>query len=106
MAVMTEMPPLEATALGIIAGGSTAGAVHLAKAKTRNLSSVTTAGIANPLLSLVEDVAAILGAVISIVLPLLVAILAVVALVLVVSALRRTRSGAPSASSRGARVGS
>jgi uncharacterized protein DUF4126 len=43
------------TIVSLIAGGSTAEAVHAARSALRPLSTVTTAGIANPVLSLLED---------------------------------------------------
>jgi len=70
-ALLTDLPPLQATVLGIVAGGSAAGILHLAKAKVRIASTALTGGIANPVLSLAEDVLSIGGAVMSILVPLL-----------------------------------
>ncbi len=69
--VLSDLGPLQATVLGILVGGSSAGAVHLVKAKVRLFSSVTTAGLGNPFLSFGEDLAALAGSVIAIVLPVL-----------------------------------
>ena len=69
--VLTELTPLQATALALIIGGGVAEGVHLAKAKTRVLSTVTTGGLGNPVLSVIEDVGAVLGSVAAIVAPLL-----------------------------------
>ena len=46
--VLSELTPLQATVLGLIAGGTAAGAVHMGKAKLRLASSVTTAGHGQP----------------------------------------------------------
>jgi hypothetical protein len=71
-AVMTELSPLEATVLGLVAGGGVSGVVHLGKAKLRLLSTVTTAGTANPILSFGEDALAFAGSLLALAVPLLV----------------------------------
>jgi hypothetical protein len=90
-AVLTDLAPLEATTLGIMAGAPTAGAVHVVKAKTRVLSSVLTAGLGNPILSLLEDVAALIGAIAAIVVPVLIAAMAVLSVAAVYFLVRRLR---------------
>ena len=55
---MTDLDPLWRAVLAILVGGSVAGTVHVAKAKTRLGSSMATLGVANPVLSFVEDVVA------------------------------------------------
>jgi len=87
--VLTEMAPLEATVLGVMAGASTAGAVHVAKAKLRLASSALTAGIGNPFLSLGEDVVALVGSILSIAFPLLIAGVVVVFMLLFYLVFRR-----------------
>jgi len=67
--VVADWAPLYVTVLSIIVGGSAAGAVHLTKAKVRLLSTATTAGIGNPLLSASEDSVALAGSVGSILAP-------------------------------------
>ena len=69
--VLTELTPLQASVFGIVAGGSAAGTVHLAKAKTRLVSSVATVGTGNPLLSFVEDVLAFVGSLAAMLAPLI-----------------------------------
>ena len=69
---------LVAMVLGIIVGAPTALAPHAAKAATRGLSTSLTAGIANPVLSIMEDVSAAAIAVLAILVPTLTAILLVV----------------------------
>ena len=107
-AVGTVIAPLSGTvlftgetdaslAVSAVAGGSTAGAVHAARAALRPLSSAATLGVANPVLSLLED----LGSATLVLLAFVVPVLAVLALVgLVTAALvawRRRRRRARSA---------
>lgn len=76
--VMTETDPVLTAVLGLLVGGTMAEGVHLVKAKARLLSSAMTATIANPLLSLMEDVLAIVSTLLAIVLPFVVVVLALV----------------------------
>ncbi|MGZ5034061.1 MAG: DUF4126 domain-containing protein [Usitatibacter sp.] len=78
--LFTHMDPMVATALGLVGGGAIAGIVHAMKGTTRIVSTGTTGGIANPLLSFVEDAMATLGIAIAFLVPILAALL-VVALV-------------------------
>jgi hypothetical protein len=55
-AMFVQLSPFHATLLGIAVGGTVATGVHLAKAKARVLSSLTTGTVLNPILSFVEDV--------------------------------------------------
>jgi hypothetical protein len=73
--VLTDLGPLESTVAGLLVGGGSAGLVHLTKAKIRLFSSFTTGGLGNPILSVGEDVASFLGAVIAVVLPVLALVL-------------------------------
>jgi len=90
-AVLTDLAPLEATVLGIMGGASTAGVVHVVKAKTRVLSSALTAGIGNPILSLLEDAVALAGSIAALAIPLLVAAVALLSVALVFVLVRRLR---------------
>lgn len=87
--LITGMDPLLSLCLGIIIGGGAAGAVSLAKAKLRVLSSGLTAGLGNPVLSLVEDGASLAGTVLGVVLPALTGVLVLCGLGWLVSALLR-----------------
>ena len=89
--VLTELSPLHATVLGLIGGGTVAGAVHLGKAKLRLASSATTAGAANPLLSLLEDVGAFVGSIAAIVVPLLMLFLLILFVLVAILAFRHWR---------------
>jgi hypothetical protein len=76
--------------LSIVAGGSTAGAVHLARSALRPVSTVTTAGIGNPVLSLLEDAGSALLTLFAFVVPVL-AVLAVIAVIVLGLVLWRRR---------------
>jgi hypothetical protein len=64
--------------VSLIAGGTTAEAVHAARSAVRPLSTVGTAGIGNPVLSLLEDLGSALLTLFAFIVPVL-AVLAVVA---------------------------
>jgi len=88
-AVLTELSPLQTTILAIVMGGSVATGVHLVKAQTRLVSSATTAGLGNPILSLLEDVGALVLSVLSLIVPVVAALLLLVMGLLLVLAFRR-----------------
>ena len=88
--VMTELDPLLATVVGLIAGGSLAGGIHFLKAKLRTLSSAMSATIANPFLSIVEDLLALIGATLSILAPMVTALLVLALLAWATRRLRRS----------------
>lgn len=91
--VLTDLTPLQAAVLGLITGGVVAETVHLTKAQLRFVSTATTAGVANPLVSAVEDFVALAGSLLAIVLPVLVAVLAIIGLVIAWRLLRRLAGG-------------
>lgn len=61
--------PLWALGIGILVGAPTAAVPHAVKSASRGLSSTFTFGLANPILSVVEDVAAFTLAALAIVIP-------------------------------------
>ncbi|HZV00418.1 MAG TPA: DUF4126 domain-containing protein [Planctomycetota bacterium] len=61
VAAFAPLPTWAAVLLGIAAGGATAFSTHAAKATVRAGSTVTTGALANPLLSVAEDVLCALG---------------------------------------------
>jgi hypothetical protein len=61
VAAFAPLPTWAAVLLGLAAGGATAFSTHAAKATVRAGSTVTTGAMANPFLSLVEDVVCALG---------------------------------------------
>jgi uncharacterized membrane protein len=83
----------------LVLGGLTLG-VHGLKAKTRLGSSITTLGTANPGLSIIEDVLALLGTLLALVLPFVALFVAILAVWLLVRALTRSTRMAPPPESR------
>ena len=83
--------PLAALVLGLAIGAPAALVPHGLKAGLRAASTALTAGIANPVLSLIEDVAAVVMFIVAVVAPLLIASLLLLAGVLVVGLLARRR---------------
>ena len=95
-AAFSGLDPTTAAVAGLIIGAPTALAVHSAQATTRVASTAMTGGLGNPLVSIVEDVAAFGGAVLALAAPLLVPlVLLIVGLVgwWAVAAARRGRAG-------------
>jgi hypothetical protein len=83
----TDLPTLVA----ILLGGTTAESIHAGRATLRPLSTATTAGLGNPVLSLLEDAAAVGLTVVAFALPVL-AFAMVLGLVIVIAlAWRRAR---------------
>ena len=75
--VMTELDPMLSTVVGLVLGGTMAQGVHLVKAKLRLLSSALTATVANPFLSIIEDVLALVATILAFLLPVLLFVAAV-----------------------------
>jgi hypothetical protein len=69
--VLTDLTPLQSTVAGLVVGGGAAGLVHLTKAKVRLFSTVTTAGLGNPVLSIAEDAMSFVGSIIALIMPVL-----------------------------------
>lgn len=83
----TDLPTLAA----VVLGAGTAGSIHAARSAVRPVSTATTGGVGNPVLSLGEDIGSFLLTVVAFVLPVL-ALLMVVALgVALVSAWTKLR---------------
>jgi len=74
----------------IIAGGA-ALTTHTAKASLRAASTATTGGLANPVLSIVEDIFAFLNAILAILLPWIVAVVIVLVTIFFIGLSRRYR---------------
>jgi hypothetical protein len=89
--VLAELTPLQASVVGLITGGAVAGTMHLTKANLRLVSSATTAGLGNPVLSVIEDIGAVLGSVLALVVPILLVLLLVGVLVGIWSFIGRVR---------------
>jgi hypothetical protein len=74
----TELSPLLRWGLGLLAGGSTAGVIQSATGILRLFSTKATVGTINPLVSTGENLAAIGGSILSILLPILALVLLLV----------------------------
>jgi len=83
--LFTNLDPMTAVVLGLVGGGTIAGAIHVAKGTTRAASTVMTGGLANPVLSIFDDVLAVGGIVLAILAPI---VAALIVLVLVIGAVR------------------
>ncbi len=91
----TVSDPLTALVLGTVVGAPSALVPHAAKSALRVASSTLTAGFANPILSLIEDVISILTFVLAVLVPLAVILLLGLTLYLASRWLRRRRDAAP-----------
>jgi hypothetical protein len=89
--VQDRLTPLQLLVVGIVLGGGSAGAVHLAKAKMRLFSSVTTAGLGNPVLSIGEDAASFFGSLIAMLWPVLLLVVLAASLILLIVARNKLR---------------
>ena len=78
----------------LIAGVLIAGGVHAVKATARPAVNVTTAGVGAPVVSTGEDILAVIGTVLALLVPVLAAVLIVAAVLLAVVLLRRRRQRA------------
>jgi hypothetical protein len=81
--------PLTALALGVAVGAPSSLVPHAAKSVLRVASTTTTGGLANPVLSLLEDVTTLVLFVLTVVLPIAAAVLVAVTAFVVVRKLRR-----------------
>lgn len=75
--VISDIHPVLAMACGLLF----AGGVHAAKATARPVITTTTAGIANPVVSTVEDVTALLTSLLAVLAPLVLAVTLLIAVV-------------------------
>ena len=87
----SRLPVPYALALAIMTGATVAGGVHALAAGTRIKSSIFTIGIANPLLSVIEDIVAVTTLAIAILAPVLLLVACTIAIVWI-RRRRRTRA--------------
>jgi hypothetical protein len=90
-ALSSVSDPATSIALGIILGAPTALVPHAAKATARVVSTAATGGLANPVLSVLEDVGAFGLFVLAVIVPVAAALLVLVAAVFVLRRLLRRR---------------
>lgn len=79
-AALSHMDPTTAAVAGLILGAPTALAVHSAQTATRAVSTATTAGLANPFLSIFEEFLAAGNAILAMVAPIVVPVVLLLAL--------------------------
>lgn len=92
MAVSTgEMSQFASWAAAIIVGGGTATAVQMGTVAVRGVSTATTGGIANPLVSTGEWISALVVSLLSFVVPVLVVIVGIILMVIAVRWLRKKK---------------
>src|SRR5688500_569792 len=89
VALLYDASPMGAWVLGIAAGAPLALGVHATKAGTRATSSATTLGMGNPIVSVIEDILAVVILVLTVLAPVIALFLVALFLLLVVRALRR-----------------
>lgn len=86
-----EMSQFASWASAIIVGGGTASAVQLTSVAARGVSTATTGGVANPILSTGEWIGALMISILSLVAPILVVLVVIVFMVVVVRWVRRIK---------------
>lgn len=89
--VVSDLTPLQTTVIALVLGGGTAAAVQVTKAKIRLVSSATTAGAGNPLLSIGEDAGSLAGSILALVVPVVLIAILLVSFIAIVMTLRRFR---------------
>ncbi|MCA0133444.1 DUF4126 domain-containing protein [Winogradskyella alexanderae] len=82
VSTISDLSPVITWALAIIAGGGTATAIKSTTSTTRLGSTLSTAGIANPVFSTIETIVSIIMSIISIFLPILGMVLVIIILYL------------------------
>jgi hypothetical protein len=76
--MFTNIDPMTAVVLGLVGGGTIAGAVHVAKGTTRVASTALTGGLGNPILSIFDDVLAVGGIILAFLAPIIAAVIVIV----------------------------
>lgn len=95
--VFTGLDPTTAAVAGVIVGAPTAFAFNAAQGGTRLVSTATTGGLGNPVLSFIEDVLAFLTVLIAFVLPVLIPVVLIVLVFVLFRLTRRFRKREPQA---------
>lgn len=91
-AAVSNQIPHGAVIVATILAGSAALGAHATKATVRGISTATTAGLGNPILSLIEDVLAFFSAIVAIFLPWLVLVVAFIVVVFFAKLMQRRRA--------------
>ena len=90
-ALLYDFSPMAAWTLGIVAGAPVALGVHATKAGTRAVSSATTLGAGNPVVSVMEDALAVVILVLTVLAPVIAVLLVIALCVAAFRAWRRMR---------------
>ena len=86
-----EMSQFASWAAAIIVGGGTAGAVQMSTVALRGVSTATTGGVGNPVVSTGEWIGALVVSVLAFVVPVLVVIVGIIAMIWLVRWIRRRK---------------
>ena len=86
-----EMSQFASWAAAIIVGGGTATAVQMSTVAVRGVSTATTGGIANPLVSTGEWISALVVSILAFVMPVLLVIVGIILMIIVIRWVRRKR---------------
>ena len=86
-----EMSQFASWAAAIIIGGGTATAVQMSTVAVRGISTATTGGIANPLVSTGEWISALVVSILAFVMPVLLVIVGIILMIIVIRWVRRKR---------------
>ena len=89
VSLLTDMDPLLKWGLAAIAGGGSAGALHVARSFLKSLLNASTAGVSTPVVSLVEDAAALVTPILVILAPVFVLFLFLVVVGVTALALKK-----------------
>jgi len=84
---VSRIDPILAVVLGLVAGATAATAVHLTKGSTRLASTALTFGLANPALSFLEDLVALIATLLAWLVPVVIGVVAIYFALLAVRAL-------------------
>jgi uncharacterized membrane protein len=87
----TSADPMTAAVLAIIVGAPLAGGIHVAKGGVRVLSTATTGGVANPLISAVEDAIALTVSLLAVLAPVAAVALVILLILPLIRFVRRRR---------------
>ncbi|TYA71996.1 DUF4126 domain-containing protein [Seonamhaeicola marinus] len=93
LSTVANLDPAITWSLAIIAGGGTAAAVAGTSSTTRLASTATTAGVGNPIVSIIETGTSIIMSIISVVLPYLAIILVIILLFVVFKLFKKFKKG-------------
>lgn len=90
--MITDMPPLMKWSLAIIAGGGSAGVIQTGTLFLRSLSTATTGGMGNFLVSTLELIGSIILSILAVVVPVICAGLLAIFLIVLIRALNKSRA--------------